>query len=690
MRRGTFRAVSFRRFLSAALASAAVASLTLGLGAARAAAPGLPGRLSPGLSAQLASASPTDSLRVLVNGATLEAADSAVEATGMRRLGALRSVGVAVAVGTPAQVRAVVTHSGVETVEWADQPIAVDQNTSHTATRAAEAATLFANPETGLPYDGSGVGIMIIDSGVDATHPMFLDEAGDTKVKRNLEVIPLGNLVLETDEVVVEDIDGDNNTDDVGGHGTHVASIAAGYATTTNEGIDIVGSAPGADLYAISTATGPSTLYGIAAATDWTVLHHAAPCGESRPDCAPIRVVNNSWGGTAGEEFDPEDTTTQMQRALIEDGVVVVRSSGNSGGDGSTSTVTGGYKIDPMPGVITVANYDDANSGTRDGAIASSSSRGAKDQPNTWPDISAPGSEILGACRIQFDSCTPVYTTPDTDPDYGAMSGTSMAAPHIAGYVALLFQADPGLTPRDVEFVLEDTAYQFAVDGGYTAIAKNFEDEADGTSESHYAAGHGLVDVTAALAAVLGLTDPGYDACSAVIVTDPQGDAAVVAGLTDPAIGEGTPTPEVDIVSISAADTGTAIRFAIEVDDLGEIPAGNGDAVRSFFSLYGIDFTLDMNRQATNSYAGKGTLSRPDPADPTGVGTIVVQANVPVVFDPDADIAYADLDPTVLGNGTPVGTGDYMSNVRTLWRRSLGAAALPADEAAGSCPLPIS
>lgn len=607
----------------------------------------------------------------------------------MRQLGSLRSVGVAVALGTPAQIRQVVGFRGVETVEWADQPIEADQNTSHVATRAAQAATTFTNQATGSAYDGSGVGIMIIDSGVDANHPMFLDESGDTKVKRNLEVIPLGDVFLETDEAVVEDIDGDNNTDDLGGHGTHVASIAAGYATTTNEGVNIVGAAPGADLYAISTATGPSTLYGIAAATDWTVLNNAAPCGDVRPDCAPIKVVNNSWGGTANEEFDPEDTFTQLQRALIEAGVVVVRSSGNSGGDGTESTVTGGYKIDPMPGVITVANYDDGNSGTRDGAISSSSSRGAKGKPNTWPDISAPGTEILGACRIQFESCTPVYASADTDPDYGAMSGTSMAAPHIAGYVALLFEADPTLTPREVEYVLEDTAYKFTVDGGYSEIPRNYEDLSEGTSQSHYAAGHGLVDVTAALAAVLGLNDPGFNACSATKITDPQGDAAVVASLTDPGIGEGTPAPEVDIVSLSATDTGSAIRFTVEVDDLGEIPLGNGDAVRSWFSVRGIDYTLDMNRQATKQFAATGTLSRPDPADPTGVGTIVVQANVPVVFDAANDIAYAGLDSTILGGGTAVTSGDYMNNVRTLWRRSLGAAALPADEAAGSCPLPI-
>jgi hypothetical protein len=339
-----------------------------------------------------------------------------------------------------------------------------------------------------------------------------------------------------------------------------------------------------------------------------------------------------------------------------------------------------------------VANFDDSGSGTRDGTINSSSSRGDKTKINTWPDLSAPGTEVDGACRAHHTACSPAYSSIETDLDYGELTGTSMAAPHVAGYVALLFQADPTLTAAEVEFVLEATAYRFDVDGGYTSIPRNLEAPDGNFGLSHYAAGHGLVDVTAALATVLSETDPGYvglcDEYNTVI--DPQGDAALLASFTDPGIGEGTPDPSVDMVAVTATEVGGRIRLAIEVDDMGDIPlGGNGDAVRSFFSVGSIAFTLDMNRQASNLYVASGTLSRPDPADPTGVQNIVVDRTFPVVFDPANDIAYADLDATILGDGSPIGTGDALGGFRSLWRRSAGAAALPADEAKALCPLRI-
>src|SRR5207244_8978031 len=87
-----------------------------------------------------------------------------------------------------------------------------------------------------------------------------------------------------------------NDTDDVAGHGTHVASIAAGYPVVTQHGHHLVGAAPGATLYGISVATAGSTYYGALAAQYWPLLHHAAPCGgtTATPDCPAIRVVNNS------------------------------------------------------------------------------------------------------------------------------------------------------------------------------------------------------------------------------------------------------------------------------------------------------------------------------------------------------------------------------------------------------------
>ena len=141
----------------------------------------------------------------------------------------------------------------------------------------------------------------------------------------------------------------------------------------------------------------------------------------------------------------------------------MVWAAGNDGGDG-TENVVNPYSQDPTPGVLSVANYDDGDQGSRDNALNSSSSRGLAGDPATYPDLSAPGTNITAACRVYLPVCSTGFDT--TDPDYNTISGTSMAAPHIAGYVALLQQAAVAqsgqrLSPGAIEDLLVDTAYQF-------------------------------------------------------------------------------------------------------------------------------------------------------------------------------------------------------------------------------------
>lgn len=678
-----------RRVLLGLLATASAAfafAPTLAAAGAPAAPKFDPPVLDEELAGALATARPLEQVRVLVNAGSVAEARTAVTRAGLRALTSFDRIGVVAAVGTPAQVRAVALQRGVVSVEWADQVLGHDLDTSHQATRADQARTAFDAPGGG-PYDGSGIGIMIIDGGVDGTHPMF-QRGGESKVKRNLEVIPLVDLLMDSPSgAVVDDIDGDNNTDDLGGHGTHVAGIAAGYEVETGTGKVVRGAAPGADLYAVSTATAASSLYGLVAGSYWTLENHEQPCGPNRPDCAPIRTVNNSWGGTEGEAFDENDVFVEIQRAAVAEGLVWVRSSGNSGGDGSSSMVTGGYKIDPMPGIITVANYDDGNTGTRDGITDSTSSRGAAGDPMTWPDIAAPGTGIDSACRIQHSDCLASLSLIDGDPEYAEFTGTSMAAPHIAGYAAVLLDADPTLTPKQVEYVLEDTAYRYADGAPYALIPKDLRDPDGPKSLSSWDKGHGLVDVTAALAAVLGVDDPGqHNACVGYDeLVDPTGDAGYLTGLVDGVtVGAGSPMPDVDMVSVRANEVGTAIRFAVEVDDLGEQPSSAGDAVRAFFNAGGVSYTLDMSRDlGAGDAPTSGALSVPDPADPTGVQTIVVADDFPVVFDAETDVAHADLPVSVL----QIGAGDALTGVRVLWRRSGGVLAAPADDAEAECPL---
>ena len=92
--------------------------------------------------------------------------------------------------------------------------------------------------------------------------------------------------------------------------------------------------------------------------------------------------------------------------------MTVVWAAGNDGGDGSAN-VTNGPGADPTPGIMSVANYDDAGTGSRDNDLDSSSSRGKDGAPFTYPDISAPGANITSACRPYLPICATGLDTAD-------------------------------------------------------------------------------------------------------------------------------------------------------------------------------------------------------------------------------------------------------------------------------------
>jgi serine protease AprX len=184
--------------------------------------------------------------------------------------------------------------------------------------------------------------------------------------------------------------------------------------------------------------------------------------------------------------------TTALQRELVGAGITMVWANGNAGGDGS-SNVSSNDGTAQIPGVVSVANYDDGDTGTRDGELDDSSSRGDADDPASWPDLSAPGTAITSACRPYLTICA---TGLEVDPNYGTIGGTSMASPHVAGAVAILQQAalaltGAPLTPAEVEDLLEDTAHEFGE--GYETDPNNDD------SDSSFDKGHGLLDLVAAL-----------------------------------------------------------------------------------------------------------------------------------------------------------------------------------------------
>src|SRR4051812_27469399 len=443
----------------------------------------------------LAAATPTT---VLVHGTGIATARAAVADTGMRPVTEFRRIGVAVASGTAAQVQRARTEPGVTYLEG-NAPIRFLDQTSNIATRGQEAAQTLTGAD-GQPLDGRGVSVAVIDSGVDPTHPFLTNADGTSAVVASLKSVCLDESNTSTNCVIPVPNSVDSDTLSVGGHGTHVNGIVGGRPTTLTDGTRLQGAAPGAGLVDISTGA-TLLIVGADSALNWVLENHVHPCGASVPasTCPPIRVTNNSYGPSGGGAFDPSSATVQLQRALAADGVVTVWAAGNDGGDGSSS-LTNPPGQDPTGGILSVASYYDQATGTRDGTVSDFSSRGAANDPSTWPDLSAPGEDIESSCRPYLVICS-TGLAPNNGPGpldigtFNTISGTSMAAPHLAGIVAQLFQADPSATPAQIEAALKGTAHRYTDGAAYQSV---------GGYPTSFDKGTGLVDVVAAVASLRG------------------------------------------------------------------------------------------------------------------------------------------------------------------------------------------
>lgn len=683
-------AVALVALLAAAPAQASLLADPLGSTSASA--------LMPSLQRHLGEVSATTPVRVMVQaGGSISAAETAARSAGLVPETGLDAVGIAVAVGTPAQVSRLGGLAGVTRVDWADEEQLAFSDTSHIATRAVpvhDGAVDVDGDGTLDKIDGAGFSVAIVDSGTDGTHPMFADGDGGSRVKKNMKIVcsdavpVLAGIVTDdgyaTADSCAVDATAVNDTDttSLGGHGTHVTGIAAGGIVTDSTGRELRGGAPGADIVSVS-AGATLSIYGGTLGLYWVLQHHADPCGDG--SCAPIVSVNNSWGPSGGGDFSADAPQVLVQRALVAEGVTVVWAAGNDGGDG-TASATNPYSVDPTPGVISVANYDDAGTGSRDNALSSSSSRGLAGNVATYPDISAPGTNITSACRVYLPVCSTGLDT--ADPDYNTISGTSMAAPHIAGYVALLQQAayeQSGqlLSPAAVEDLLLDTAHQFG-SRTYETDTRN-PDSSTGTS---FDAGHGLVDVLAAVERLTGQTAnvQAGAACPADgRFTDPEGDATGALGNESPGPdAAGIDVTEGWFTSDQATDD---VTFHWSVSDLADSPGGlegTGEYFDANFSLGGGGYYLQAVRTLED---GKSfNLGRFETTRTT------LASGLPGSFDPATDQVSVTLPAQLwsdLGLPGSVSVGQEIGGVSIVGRRSLVAVVPDADTATSGCAYTI-
>jgi serine protease AprX len=288
-------------------------------------------------------------------------------------------------------------------------------------TTLAEARTAIgADTLVNRGYDGSGVGVALLDTGV-----------------VGVDGLRSGNVVNGPDLSFESQAPGLAHLDTFG-HGTHMAGIIAGYDRSTG----FRGVAPGARLTSLKLASsdGAVDVSQVIAGLDWVVEHR------NDDPRNPIRVINLSYGTDGVQDYQVDPLTHAVENAWRA-GIVVVVSGGNEGG------ALDNPAYDPY--VIAVGASD--TKGTRltsDDTVPDFSARGTRTRR---VDVTAPGRSIasLRDPGGYLDEAHPQARYQST---LFKGSGTSQAAAVVSGAVALLLDQRPNLTPDQVKALLRSTA----------------------------------------------------------------------------------------------------------------------------------------------------------------------------------------------------------------------------------------
>jgi subtilisin family serine protease len=267
-------------------------------------------------------------------------------------------------------------------------------------------------PQIGAPaawaagHTGKGATVAVLDSGIDETHPDLADAVvGAQDFTRS-----------------------DDGVKDGFGHGTHVASIITGGSLTS--GGKYIGVAPDAKLLVgkVLNDFGLGFSSDVIAGMEW-----AAAQG--------VPVVNMSLSSSVGDE-SPDPETEAVNRLTAETGTLFVVSAGNKGPDTQTVSSPGIAEAALTVGAVDGSDHlaDFSNLGPTRRTLA------------VKPDITAPGVGIVAARAAGTSLGAPV------DDKYTALSGTSMAAPHVAGAAAILAAEHPDWKAGQLKAILMGSA----------------------------------------------------------------------------------------------------------------------------------------------------------------------------------------------------------------------------------------
>jgi subtilisin family serine protease len=402
-------------------------------------------------------------------------------------------------------------------------------------------------PEVWQTYGARGEGIVVanIDTGVQFDHPALSRQYRGNQSG----VIDHNYNWFDPANICPVGLPCDNNN-----HGTHTMGTMVGEdAALTNQ----IGVAPRARwIAAKGCEQNTCSRTSLLAAGQWILAPTDLSGNNPRPDLRP-NIVNNSWGG-AGD--DPWYRGTVQ--AWVASGIFPSFSNGNSGPSCSSAGTPGDY--DESYGVGAFAS---------NGTIASFSSRGPGFGGNMKPNISAPGVNVRSS--IAGNS-------------YASLQGTSMAAPHVSGVVALMWSAAPSLV-GDIELT-RTLLNQTAIDTNDTTCG--------GTAQNNNVWGEGKMD--------------GF----AAVTLSPRGPTGILAGLVRATAGEPIAGAQVNVTGPSARSTVTNASGNFTMT----LPVGDYDVTASSYGylpttledqplLEGGTTNVEVVLDAAPSFALSGTVS---------------------------------------------------------------------------------